>query len=360
MRLPEALMQSLFEQTGQALSQTAEARARQWQGRHVKVIDGSSVLISDTPSNQKAYPQHPNQQPGCGFPIVKLLVVFSLSSAAAIAVRMTDYWTSEVELARAWYRTLGQNDVVLADRAYGSYLDLVLVRRQCADALFRMHQHRHHDFRRGQRLGKADHLVTWHRPRQRPRWMALADFRALPKQLKVREIRFSLARRGQRTRVVVLVTTLLDANAYPKATLAELYGLRWQAEINLDHIKTTLGMEKLDNQSPAMVRKAIYAHLMVYNLLRHLVEQAAPLADVHPWRLSLQGAGQSFNHYRPLAVHQPSEHARWQQLLLQMIALDVVPLRPNRHEPRVKKQRPKSFPRMRKPRTVLKHKLGAA
>lgn len=359
-RLPEAVMHSLFEKSGQALSQSDSASERHWLGRHVKVIDGSSVLMADTVANQKAYPQHKNQKAGCGFPLAKLLVVFSLSSAAAIAVRIADYKTSEVALARAWYQTLCVADVVLADRAYGSYLDLLLVGQQQADAVFRMNQRRHHDFRRGQRLGPADHIVTWRRPKQRPRSMDLATFRALPKQSRVREVRFCLACKGQRTQVVVLVTTLLDARAYPKAKLAELYGLRWQAEVNLDHIKTTLGMETLKAQSPEMMRKELYAHLIAYNLLRHLMEQAASEYSVQPERLSLQGARQSFNHYRPLMAMLPTKQIMWQRQLLKMVAFDLVPARPERHEPRVKKQRPKSFPRMIKPRPVLKQKLGAA
>lgn len=359
-RLPEAVMQSLFEQTGQALSQTDSVRERHWLGRHVKVIDGSNVLMADTPANQEAYPQNQNQRAGCGFPIAKLLVAFSLSSAAAIAVRIADYNISEVALARVWYQTLCAADVVLADRAYGSYLDLVLVRQQQADAVFRMNQRRHHDFRRGKRLGPADHIVTWRRPERRPRSMDLAAFQALPKQCRVREVRFCLARKGQRTQVVVLVTTLLDARAYPKAKLVELYGLRWQAEINLDHIKTTLGMETLKAQSPEMVRKELYAHLIAYNLLRHLMEEAASDYSVQPGRLSLQGARQSFNHYRPLMAMLPTKWIMWQRQLLKMVALDIVPARPERHEPRVKKQRPKAFPRMMKPRVVLKQKLGMA
>lgn len=173
-------------------------------------------------------------------------------------------------------------------------------------------------------------------------------------------MRFCLARKGQRTQVIVLVTTLLDASAYPKAKLAELYGLRWQAEVNLDHIKTTLGMETLRAQSPEMMRKELYAHLIAYNLLRHLMAQAAAEYAVQPERLSLQGTRQSFNHYRPLMAMLLTKQIMWQRQLLKMVALDVVPKRPDRHEPRVKKQRPKAFPRMMKPRDVLKRKLGAA
>lgn len=148
--------------------------------------------------------------------------------------------------------------------------------------------------------------------------------------------------------------------AYPKAKLAELYGLRWQAEVNLDHIKITLGMETLKAQSPEMMRKELYAHLIAYNLLLHLMEKTASAYSILPKQISLQGVRQSFNHYRPLMAMLPTKQIVWHRQLSKMLAFDIVPTRPDRHEPRVKKQRPKSFPRMVKPRDVLKRKLGAA
>lgn len=153
-RLPEAVLCQLFEHTGSALCAEA-TEPWLWQGRVVKILDGSNVVMADTAANQAAYPQHKNQKAGCGFPIAKLVVVFSLASAAAIAVRIADFKTSEITLARQWYCTLSADDIALADRAYGSYVDLALVAAQKADGVFRKHQRRHSDFRRGKRLGKT-------------------------------------------------------------------------------------------------------------------------------------------------------------------------------------------------------------
>ena len=359
-RLPEKVLQSLFEHTGQALS--VEARPEQlWQGRSVKLLDGSNVVMADTAANQKDYPQHKNQKVGCGFPIAKLVVMFSLTTAAAIGVRIAALNTSEITLARSWYSTLEPNDVVLADRAYGSYVDLALVQQQGADGVFRKHQSRKSDFRRGQRLGKNDHIVTWTRPIRRPQGMDKAEFEALPQTLEVREVRFSVHRPGWRTQSVTVVTTLLDPQAYPQAQLANLYGLRWQAEINLDHIKTTLGMEMLQAQSPEMVRKEIYVHLMAYNLLRYLMWQAASQVGQVALRLSVQGSRQSFNQFRSLLAEAGRVRlSRYSQKLLDMIAQTTVPLRPNRYEPRKRKRRPKAFPLMNEPRATLQQKLLAA
>lgn len=359
-RLPEAVLCQLFEHTGEALCAEASA-ARLWQNRVVKILDGSNVVMADSAANQAAYPQHKNQKAGCGFPIAKLVVVFSLATAAAIAVRIADFKTSEITLARQWYRTLSANDIALADRAYGSYVDLALVAQQKADGVFRKHQRRRSDFRRGKRLGKGDHIVTWAKPAACPNGMESDEFKALPDTLKVREVHFSIRQAGQRTQNVTIVTTLLDPKAYPKAKLAQLYGLRWQVEVNLDHVKTTLKMEMLQAQSPEMVRKEIYVHLMAYNLLRYLMWQAAEENGSDPLRLSVQGSRQSFNQYRGLLADAGKRRRdRYGLLLLEMVAKAIVPLRPDRHEPRKRKRRPKAFPLMNEPRAILKQKLIAA
>ncbi len=177
----------------------------------------------------------------------------------------------------------------------------------------------------------------------------------------MREVRFYVERPGWRTKSVTVVTTLLDPKAYPKAQLAQLYGLRWQAPINLDHIKTTLGMEMLRAQSPQMVRKEIYVHLMAYNLLRDLMWQAASQTQQDPLRLSVQGCRQSLNQFRSrLAEAGRVRLPRFCKYLLEMISQAMVPLRPDRYEPRRRKRRPKAFPLMNKPRATLKQKLAAA
>ncbi len=161
-RLPERLLKRLLEQTGSELAQQVKAQDL-WCGRAVKLLDGSSVLMPDPKNNQAEYPQHSNQKPGCGFPIIKLVVMFSLSTAAVIGLRIAALNTGEVTLARSLYETLDPHDVVLAARAYGTYVDLALVQQKGADGVFRKHQSRKSDFRRSKRLGcmRPDcHLVA--------------------------------------------------------------------------------------------------------------------------------------------------------------------------------------------------------
>jgi hypothetical protein len=317
--------------------------------------------MSDTAANQAVYPQHGNQTAGCGFPIAKLVVVFSLLTGAVVAACMASWTTSEIVMSRLLYCHLDPGDVGLADQAYGSYVDLALMQQQGADGVFRKHHARRTDFRRGRKQGVGDHQVTWEKPKKCPIHLSEQEFAEIPETLQVREVCLRLPRRGFRDERIIVVTTLLDAKRYSAQQLTRLYGWRWQAaETNLRHLKTTMTMEMLRAKTPEMVRKELWSHLLAYNLLRSLMEQSAPLVDYRRAQLSLQGTRQILKHFLPLlVVLGKAERQRLYPVLLQQIAADLLPIRPNRQEPRVVKRRPKPFPRMRQPRSVLKAKLVA-
>lgn len=358
-RLPERILQRLVPEVAESLEQQVPL-AQQWCGRRVRVCDGTTVLMSDTVANQAEYPQHSNQTPGCGFPIAKLVVMFSLLTGAVFAACIAPFACSEIVMSRLLYQDLEPEDVVLADQAYGSYVDLALVQQQGADGVFRKHHARQTDFRRGKKLGIGDHQVVWQKPQQCPKHLSEAEFAALPATLIVREVCLRLRRRGFRDQTIIVVTTLLDAKRYSAGRLTQLYGLRWQAaEVNLRHLKTTLKMELLTAKTPEMVRKEIWTHLLAYTLLRTLMWEAAKTSDSTPFHLSLQGARQQFNHLASvLATATKSVQMRLYQVLLEQVAADLLPVRPLRSEPRVVKRRPKPFPRMRQPRSALKAKLA--
>jgi hypothetical protein len=359
-RLPLRVFKPLLKRSAAALQAEVKPEQR-WCGRRVKAYDGTSILMSDTPANQASYPQHSNQKVGCGFPLAKLVVWFCVTTGAVLEVTMAGFTTSEWELSRQLYALLQPDDVVVADSAYGTYVDLALVRSANADAVFRKHHARHCDFRRGKKLGIGDHIVWWQRPQQCPQSMTRADFEALPTSLEVREVHVLIQQPGFRPKELIVVTTLVDPKRYPKAKLAHLYQLRWQAtEVNFKHLKTTLKMEMIFAKTPEMVQKEIWVHLLAYNLLRTLMWQSAQQSEVSPLRISLQGTRQQFNQFRPdLAQATTKDRHRLYTTLFSVISDHVVPLRPHRAEPRVTKRRPKSFPRMQQPRSVLKAKLVA-
>lgn len=358
-RLPESLLQRLVPETAESLEQQVPLK-HQWCGRRVRVCDGTTVLMSDSAANQAAYPQHGNQSAGCGFPMIKLVVIFSLLSGAVVAACVAPWATSEIVMSRLLYAALAPLDVILADQAYGSYIDLALVQQQGADGVFRKHHARRTDFRRGRKQGIGDHQVVWEKPKKRPEQMSQSEFAQIPDTLQVREVCLRLPRRGFRDQRIIVVTTRLDAKRYSAQHLTQLYGWRWQAaEVNLRHLKTSLQMEMLRAKTPEMVRKKLWSHLLAYNLLRTILEQAAPVSRYNRAQLSFQGTRQQFNQLIPLlATLGNTVRQRLYRLLLKQVATDLLPSRPHRQEPRVVKRRPKPFPRMRQPRSVLKAKLA--
>jgi hypothetical protein len=219
-------------------------------------------------------------------------------------------------------------------------------------ALFRLHQRRPTDLRQGRRLGKNDRLFTWLKPLQRPRWLPQSWWKKIPAQLSVRVIRFQLSRPGYRPESVTLVTTLLDAQKYSAQDIAQLYARRWKIELWFRDIKTSMGMEVLRCKSPAMLHKELEMFFIAYNLIRCLIVEAGAINDVALERMSFKGTVDSVRQFS-LAIAQARSKNKQQQLiveLLEVIARDQVPERPDRREPRAVKRRPKAFPLLNKPR----------
>jgi Transposase DDE domain len=294
-RLPEGLLARLTRATGGGLHEQAPAAWR-LQGRRVKIVDGTTASMPDTPANQRAYPQPHTQQPGLGFPLARRVVIFCLSCGAVRDLAVGPCLgkeTGENALLRTLAGGLAEGDVLLGDRYVCSYGDIALLRRRRVDVVLRLHQRRKPDFRRGRRLGREDHVVSWAKPKC-PDWLDEETYGLLPPTLLLREVRVRVGQRGFRTRVLVVVTTLLDPGAASAADLAALYRARWQAELDLRSLKVTLGMDVLRCQSPEMVRKEVWAHLLGYNLIRAQLAQAATVAGVNPRELSFSGGLQTF------------------------------------------------------------------
>jgi hypothetical protein len=361
-RLPEGLLARLLRQTGRDLHGQAPDAWR-WHGRAVKIVDGSSASMPDTPANQRAYPQPGGQKRGLGFPVARLVVVLSLACGAALDLAIgpcRGKRSGENSLFRGLDGCLEPDDIVLADRYFCSFFEIARLQLRQVDVVMRLHQRRKVDFRRGRRLGREDHLVVWSKP-ERPEWMDAATYAAMPATLEVREVRVRVATPGFRTRQVVVVTTLRDPQAVPVGELASLYRARWQGELDLRSIKQGLQMDILRCKTPAMVRKEVWAHLLVYNLIRATMAQAALQHHILPRLLSFEGARQTLEAFRELLV-QASAAALPQvvERLLAAIASHRVGHRPNRYEPRVRKRRPKEYPLMKVPRDEARKRLARA
>lgn len=359
-RLPEGVLARLTRASGRRLLGLAPA-AWLWRGRAVKVVDGTTVSMPDTPENQRCFPQPPAQRPGLGFPLARLVVLFSLAVGTVLDAALGRYQgkgTGEPALFRPLRDGLDRGDVVLADRYYGSYFELAALRARGADLVTRLHQRRRVDFRRGLRLGPGDHLVFWERP-PRPAWMGEEEYARVPRRLLVREVRVRVRQPGFRARDFVVVTTLLDERQAPREELAGLYRARWQAELDLRSLKDVLQMDVLRGQTPGMVCKEVWGHLLAYNVVRSVMAAAAEGAGVPPWEVSFKGALQTFNaHWPYLLTARGETRQRLVRELVKAVGAHRVGDRPGRYEPRAVKRRPKPHPLLTEPRAAARRRLA--
>jgi hypothetical protein len=355
--LPEAACHELVRCTGRELETQAPVEWL-WQGRRVRVVDGSTITMPDTPKNQAEYPQPKTQKPGCGFPMARILVVFSLATGVVLEGAIGKYKgkrTGENSMFRALHDMLEPGDVVLADRYFSGWFDLALSQQRDVDTVVRKHQLRATDFRTGCRWGHDDHWVCWSKP-QRPQWMSPEQYVALPDELVLREVRVRVKQRGFRTKTVVVVTTLLDVDEFAAEEIAELYRRRWQAELQLRSLKTVLQMDNLRCKQPHRVRNEFYMHLLAYNLLRRVMALAAIDRDVPPWQVSFKGTLQTLDHFLPLLASCMPLDAGCAALIAS-VAAHIVGTRPDRYEPRRVKRRPKNYKFFQQSRDSYKRRM---
>lgn len=360
-RLPQGVLTRLTRLTGRQAQDHAPAPWR-WNGRTLKVVDGSTVSMPDSPANQKAFPQARTQKAGVGFPIARLVVLFSLAVGTVLDAALGRYQgkhTGETALWHSLYDNLEPDDLLLADRYYSSFWELALTRQRGADRVCRLHQRRRADFRSGRRLGRDDHIVLWSKP-PRPQWLDQATYAALPATLAVRELRVWVGAAGFRTKMLVGATTLLDAAAFASADVAVLYRMRWYAELDLRSLKQTLQMDILRCESPQMVQKEVWAHLLAYNLLRGQMARAAEEGGLLPLQISFKGALQVVNALASLLwTAAVAEIAEILRRLRAAMRSHRVGQRCNRYEPRARKRRAKHYPLLNESRRDARSRLGA-
>jgi putative transposase len=358
-KLPVAVIRRLTTEVASGCEQRVPT-GWLWKRRRVKLIDGTTVSMPDTPGNQEAYPQANTQKEGVGFPIARMVVLLSLATAMVTDMAMGPYSgkeTGEPALMRELLGRLDPGDVVLADRCYCSYFMIALLQELHIDFVVRLHHCRDVDLRRGRRLGAGDHVVAWTKP-ARPDWMDEATYERMPESIEVREVHVHVNQPGFRTESLVVVTTLTDAEEYTKDDIAELYHQRWLVELDIRAIKVTLGMDVLRCQSAEMVRREIWTCLLAYNLIRQTMLEAAFKSERSPRQLSFTAALQKIAAaWAVLSMCDDALRGRLIDVQLSDIAKNVVGDRPNRVEPRAIKRRPKPHKFLTEPRAEARAKL---
>jgi putative transposase len=331
-----------------------------WRDRHVYLVDGTTVSMPDTPENQEAYPQQPQQQEGLGFPIARVVVLLSLATGMLTDMAMGPYVgkeTGETALLRQLLDRFEQGDILLADRYYCSYFMIALLMELGIDFVTRVHQRRAVDFRRGRRWSQGDHRVVWRRP-DKPEWMDPQTYDRMPASIEVREIHVHVGQPGFRTESFVVVTTLTDVREYTKDDIAQLYHYRWLAELDIRSIKVTLAMDVLRCKTPKMVRKEMWTCLLAYNLIRQTMLQSAQASGLSPRQLSFTAAMQSIAASWLVIVLSGNPVAgRLIDVELENLANHTIGDRPGRVEPRAVKRRPKPHDLLTIPRPQARAEL---
>lgn len=360
-RLPEELFAQLLAWTSQKCE---EISSEVWlfHGRIVEMVDGWTVTMADTQENQDEYPQLASQKPGCGFPIARMIGVFSLATGAIMQTAIGRYKgkeTGETSLLRTILHRILPGRILLADRYYASFWLLAMSEMRGIDLVTRVHHLRKVDFRRGLKQGYLDQLVGYKKP-DRPKWMSKQEYAKFPEAILVRHLKYRVEQLGFRTRQIILATTLLDSAVYQAQELATLYGRRWNVELHIRSLKTQMQMDHLRCKSPQMVRKEIHCHMIGYNLVRCAMLASALKFGLQPWQLSFTGAMQLVEEFAASLRYAPNGHiAQWNNLLLALSEM-CVGMRPGRQEKRELKRRPKSYKLMKCPRNPNRNRYATA
>jgi hypothetical protein len=350
-RLPVRCMQQALGDSAATADRLSSGGVPGWT-RPIKVVDASSVRLPDTAANREVYPYPSGQRPGCGFPVMQFCGLYSLRSGAILKTAQAPWSAAELPLFRTLWPELQRGDILMGDRAFGAYTLLALLPLRGVDVISRLNQRRRFRPRDGRRIGPGEWLVTWSKPPTRPGYLPEEEWTAVPESITVRIVCVRIHEKGFRTQQLWVSTTLLDPVAYPAEQIAQLYRRRWDMELCFRDLKTTMGMEDLRCLTPAMVHKELLAFLVAHNLMRCLIAQAASAYHVCRTRISFKGAvdaARSF--YQAMRLARSQRHARrLHRRVLEILARDLVPFRPGRHEPRAVKRRPKPYSHLTRPR----------
>lgn len=359
-KVPVSFLEAIARKTTTHLDQGVSS-LDQWRGLTLKAIDGSSMQLSDTAANQEAYPQPSTQKPGCGFPTMGIVGVTNLSHGGWEGFETCGWQTHDVRIAPRLLKYIEEGDLLLADRAFGSYEFIARVTRERkGHVLMRLHQARFKklDWRRGQKVSSFERLVDWCKPATQPSTSELtaAEWEALPKTMTLRYLKMGYENRNGEKQMLIVVTDLLDPLAHPGMELIDLYARRWEIEVKLRDIKTTLGMELLRVKSPAMAHKTLLMTVIAYNLIRTLMQEAAAEVCKPVWHLSFKGVldlvNASRESFRSTQL-KPRVRETLRRSFISLIATKQLATRPFRREPRAVKRRPKSYQLLNKPRHIF-------
>jgi len=353
----------LLEQINAMVCQSMARRVgrdEQWNSMVLKAIDGSSVKLQDTGANQTEYPQPESQQPGCGFPVMAITGLLNLSHGGWEAFATAPWNRHDLFGALQLLEHFEPGDLVLADRAFNSYEFVALLLARGAHSLMRLHQARtkNLNWRKGRRIGRNQRIVEWKKPAFRANGLvSVEQWASLPETMSIRLVRTQIIDRSGKKVWLIVATTLLDNDAQNGQQLVDLYARRWEIELRLRDVKTTLAMEEFHVRTPAMARKTLSMVMIAYNLLKSLIQAAGQNNAIALDQLSFKGTLDTVQSYQERYRGRQRHHRVRRRILAELldtVADKMIDFRPGRHEPRAVKRRPKPYQRLTKPRAQFR------
>lgn len=360
-RLPVAVVRGVFEEFTARARGCVESADGLWRGHRAVLIDGTGIVTPDTPLLRGLLGMPCGTVNGCGLPGLSVLAIFDWHHGLLLDLHAASARTQDQKHAHDLHPALREGDVLVGDRGLCSYVHLALLVQAGMHGVFRMSGSRGMPFpaRSGERERRAynrhrrpqpvlvqlidedDQVVEIVKPHNRPGHLSPQRFAAVPGKMVVRAVRYAVQEPGMRTRRITLLTDLTDAVAYPAAALAQLYLARWRIEVNLRHLKQTLGMDRLKCGSIEGVMREMLMHALVYNAVCAARARSAAARGVPPGRVSfIDTLRRLLMGHRPRGAKPSAEPKLW-------------PLRPPRLQPRAVKRTASRFPIMRRPRRQI-------
>jgi hypothetical protein len=355
-RLPLTVMRAVLD--GFTSRARAEQKKGPWCGHRAVLIDGSGISTPDTPDLRRTFGTAGGIGEGCGLPLMRILTVFDAHDGLLLDVHTAPAVTHDLRHVDELHPALKAGDVLVGDRGFCAFVHLAMLKAAGCHGVFRISVKRAMPFpaKSGERTRRAynrhrrqepilvdlvdenDQVVEIVKPRNRPKYMTPEAFAKIPSKLVARAVRYSVRGKGLRTREITLLTTLTDSKKYPAAALSELYLMRWRIEINLRHLKRTMGMDRLKCRSVDGVKRELLMFALIYNAVCRVRAAAAHAANLTPIRLSFVDA------LRAMLTNRPSNSSA---------DIKLWPLRPPRLLPRQLKRRHSEFRVMTWPRACL-------
>lgn len=367
-RLPVAVVRAALEAFIARARAGRESTDGLWHGHRTALIDGTDINTPDTPPLRAAFGASNNCAPGAGLPIVHTLMLFDARDGLLLGMHAAPAHTHDLRHAHDLHPALEPGDVLVGDRGFASYVHLHRLAKFGCHGVLRVsaswkipfparsgertrhtyNRHRRHEPVLVELIGPDDQIIEILKPRNRPEHITPEEFAEIPGKMVVRAVRFRIQGQGVRTREVTLLTTLIDARTYPAKALADLYRTRWRIEVNLRHLKRTMGMDRLKCQSVQGVAREMLMFALVYNAVCHVRARAAREQGVEPDRLSfvdtLRAVAMSI-HAAATRIADPPRLKHW-------------PTRHHRTHPRQIKRLHSHFLVMTRPRRELVHWLA--